>query len=119
MRLKFFTISVLGPEAATEEFNAFVAEHRVLSIDRRLIDAGAASGWSVCVTYVAPEQLKSRIATPKKGRVDYREVLFPEDLGAGAARVQERLHGPGRHPVLRSRQRRRIAGPRGLSRAAE
>jgi hypothetical protein len=49
MALRFFTIPVNDAAAFEQELNGFLARHRVVSIDRRLIDQGVGSGppmWS-------------------------------------------------------------------------
>lgn len=77
MRMHFVTVPVFDSAAAEAELNQFLASHRVLAVDRKLIDDGACSVWAVCVRYV--ESRTSALAA-KKGRVDYREVLAPEEF---------------------------------------
>lgn len=61
--------------------NEFVAAHRVLSVDRQLITAGASPAWAVCVTYTGG----SEELMPKKApRVDYKQVLSEEDFAVYA-----------------------------------
>lgn len=40
MRLKCFTIPALDPNDATDEVSRFLAEHRVLALDRRFVEDG-------------------------------------------------------------------------------
>ncbi|KAA3607195.1 MAG: hypothetical protein DWQ01_15960 [Planctomycetota bacterium] len=77
MRFQFFTIPVFGGEEATQALNRFLASHRILSVDRELIQDGAASAWTVCVSYLlgGPDPTPSR-----KNKVDYREVLSEKDF---------------------------------------
>ena len=84
MQVRFFTVPVFGDTTAEGELNAFLASHRILHVDRHLVQDGAASAWAVCVATVAPE---SRLASIKKGRLDYREVL-PADQFAVFARLR-------------------------------
>ena len=74
MRMHFVTVPVFDGAQAERELNAFLSQHRVLSLDRQFLHDGAASAWAICVTYVDGE---APARTPKKapGRVDYREVL--------------------------------------------
>ncbi len=78
MRVKFFAVPALDPGDAEAAVNSFVAQHRVTSIDRELVSERSGSYWSLCVTYI--EGAASGAASPKKGKVDYREVLPPEDF---------------------------------------
>jgi len=81
MRLKFFTIPTMGPDEATEELTRFLANNRVLSLDRQFVDDGPASFWAVCVTTLNAE---ARQTTPKRPKIDYREVLSATDFAAFA-----------------------------------
>jgi len=79
MKVKVFTISCLAPLLAEEELNRFIASHRVSSIERQLVADGAASFWTVCVTWTDGEA-SSPADGAKRGRVDYREVLSPDEF---------------------------------------
>lgn len=74
MRVHFATVPIVDGAAEEEELNRFLASHRVLSVDRHLVDGA----WAICVTYVS----RGANGTPvKKGpSIDYREVLSPEDF---------------------------------------
>lgn len=72
MRLHFTTIPVFADGSAEEELNRFLAAHRVLSVDRQLVEAGSGSAWAVCVQY---SEAEGTPAAKKAVRVDYREVL--------------------------------------------
>lgn len=50
MRMHFVAIPVLGNADMERELNQFLATHRVLSVDRHLVDNGAASVWAICVS---------------------------------------------------------------------
>jgi hypothetical protein len=49
MSFRWFVVPALRPGPATEELNDFLAEVRVLSVQRGLIQDGGASFWSGCV----------------------------------------------------------------------
>lgn len=76
MKYRFFQVPPYGGEAE-EQFNRFIASCRVVSVDRQFVADGPRSMWAVCVGYV------EEAAPPltKKGKVDYRELLSPEDFG--------------------------------------
>ena len=84
MAFKFFTVPIQNSEAAEAELNGFLGSHKILSVDRRWVDQGSASFWSFCVDYLdsagagAPGQPRGR------GKIDYREVLSPEDFAVFA-----------------------------------
>lgn len=85
MKLHFATVPALDPDAATQALKQFLGTHRVVSVDRQLIQDGARSYWSVCITYV-----KGESEPAKSGRcgVDYRQVL-PEAQFAVFAKLRE------------------------------
>jgi superfamily II DNA helicase RecQ len=84
MQLRFFTIPVLGGDAAADELNRFLASHRILAVDRHLAQDGSASLWAICVSY-EPAGGSEGPAAPKRGKVDYREVLSEADFAVYAA----------------------------------
>jgi superfamily II DNA helicase RecQ len=79
MRIAFFTIPIKTPEAAEAEANRFLGEHRVLAVDRRFVENGENSFWSLAVEYLQGRQ-EPPAGKPAKGRVDYRDVLSPEEF---------------------------------------
>lgn len=68
--------------AAEADLNAFLATHKVLSVDRRWIDQGPQSVWSFCVDYLPGGRPGDSpgMANSQRGKVDYREVLSPEEF---------------------------------------
>ncbi len=95
MKLVFFAVPVFHPDAAAAELNRFLASHRVAAVERRFVDDGAASAWSVCVTVAANDvqamggAQRSVGAAKARGKVDYKEALTAEDF-AVYAQLRER-----------------------------
>lgn len=91
MAFKFVAVPIRDPGAAESELNAFLRGHRVLSVERRFVEAGPNSCWAVCVDYLEPAgaipPLGERPAGGR-GRVDYREIL-PADEFAVFARLRQ------------------------------
>jgi superfamily II DNA helicase RecQ len=82
MPFRFFTVPIRSSAAVELELNAFLASHRVLSVERKFVDQGENSFWVICVDHL---EATSRTSTPsfdRKGRVDYRELLSAEDFAA-------------------------------------
>jgi superfamily II DNA helicase RecQ len=87
MAYRFFQIPVRDSGAAEEELNRFLRGHRVLSVERRWVDLGLESYWSFCVDYLERPASSSpgspaRAPGEPRGKVDYREVLSPEQFAA-------------------------------------
>ena len=89
MPFKIFTIPVTSPEAAENDLNSFLASHRVLSVERRWIEAGTNSFLWFCIEYHTPRGSSSEPRANSRSnnaRVDDREVLSPEDFAVFAKR---------------------------------
>ncbi|MFO0874376.1 MAG: HRDC domain-containing protein [Phycisphaerales bacterium] len=87
MQFCFFAIPALDPQAAQQELNAFLATHRVVSVEWQWIDAGTDSAWGARVTVAAgpgplPRSLKAErgVESDKPARIDYREILNEDDF---------------------------------------
>ena len=77
MKFKVFPLAAYGDELAEAAVNEFLASHRIIHTDRQIIQAGAASYWSVCIGYdvVAHANQAPGTDKQKRMRVDYKEVL--------------------------------------------
>lgn len=92
MSLHFFTIPVLSAHhQAQDDLNRFVAAHRVLRLDRQLVQAGDHSCWAVCVeTQDGSGPLPANLTAGGVGqpRLDDREYRrasqSPDDFAAFA-----------------------------------
>lgn len=84
MQLKVFAVPAQGGEEAIEEMNRFLRSHRVLSIEKRMVEEGGY--WSFCVEYLerAGEGGGPSVAERSKRGVDYKEVLSAEDFAVFA-----------------------------------
>ncbi|HUY34673.1 MAG TPA: HRDC domain-containing protein [Pirellulales bacterium] len=80
MAFKFFQVPIREFQAIEVDLNAFLRGHRVLSVDRRWVDLGQDSFWSICIDYLDGDAT-ARVDTRNKGRAkDYKELLSPEDF---------------------------------------
>jgi len=82
MAFKFFNIPIQDVALAETELNGFLRSHKIMSVDRRWVDQGPASFWSFCVDYLdsAGAGTPGFRQTKDRGKVDYREVLKPEEF---------------------------------------
>ena len=75
MQIKIISVPVRHGEQENEELNRFLRGHRILKVDKELVQEGGMACWTFCIEYIEP----SKKAPPtKKVRVDYKEVLSPE-----------------------------------------
>jgi superfamily II DNA helicase RecQ len=82
MAFTFFTVPIQDAGQAEAELNAFLQCHKVLSVDRRWVEQGAASFWCFCVDYLAGA---SETRSPgERAKIDYKEVLKPEEFAVFA-----------------------------------
>lgn len=77
MRLKFFHVPAIDSRQAEEELNRFLAGHKVATVDHELVGRDSGAFWAICVTYLdgSGPQLGGR-----KPKIDYKEVLSPDDF---------------------------------------
>ena len=88
LQYKFFTISIKDTQFVEEEINKFLRSIQVITIHRELLLNGENSCWLLAVEYQTGEGAVGsgsgsvsggKSGIPKK-KVDYREVLSPEDF---------------------------------------
>lgn len=72
------------------ELNGFPRSRWVLSVDRRWVEEGSSSFWSFCVNYLEASSAATGDGrqSVQRGKVDYKEVLSPEEF-AVFARLRE------------------------------
>jgi superfamily II DNA helicase RecQ len=83
MQLKLFTIPIKNISEAEAEMNGFLRGHRVLAVKKEFVPDGENSFWSFCVEYLDGATSSSTGGTASGTRppkVDYREVLTPEEF---------------------------------------
>jgi superfamily II DNA helicase RecQ len=89
MKLKCFWIPARDSMAAEAEVNAFLAQHRVVSLEKAFVAEGTNPGWSVCVEWVpAAVSASGKTVPPESGggqKTDWREVLDEESFRIFAA----------------------------------
>jgi superfamily II DNA helicase RecQ len=76
-----------GEKSVTEELNAFLRSHRIINVEKRLVDGERGTGWAFLVEYGAAEGGKT---TPdgQNQRVDYRAILNASEYA-----LYEKLRG--------------------------
>jgi superfamily II DNA helicase RecQ len=72
-----FFISPFGEKTVCDELNAFLKSHRIVNVEKRLIDGERGTGWIFLVEF-GNEQKNQPPATPAQ-RVDYREILNAQE----------------------------------------
>jgi superfamily II DNA helicase RecQ len=84
MKLKFFSVNALDPEADQDSLDCFCNSHRLVSVDKRFVENGEFCFWSVCVVYLesSSSPAKPTAAVNKRAQVDYRETLNEEEFAA-------------------------------------
>ena len=81
MALRFFVVPAMNSAIAEQDLNGFLASHKVVSIERKLIDQGVNSFWAICVDYLdhTPNDGISR-SNVARNRVDYKAILPQEEF---------------------------------------
>ena len=73
MAYAFFKLPCDG---GADELNQFLRAHRVMTVTKQWVEAGAESFWAFCVEYRDGEAAGAGGFKPM-GKIDYREVLPP------------------------------------------
>jgi superfamily II DNA helicase RecQ len=88
MAYRIFTVPIHDSGDSVTELNGFLRSHRVLSVERKLIESGLNSCWTFCVDYLessgGPPAGPRNGGISNRGKVDYREKLSPEDFAVFA-----------------------------------
>jgi superfamily II DNA helicase RecQ len=71
-----FFISPFGESSVSDELNSFLRSHRIVNVEKRLIDAERGTGWLFLVEYGGDFKNPQNAA---QQRVDYREILSATD----------------------------------------
>lgn len=75
MQYQVFTIPARPSPGQVEEMNRFLRSHRVLTVERRLVEDSQNSFWTFCVEFL---ETAAPIGDGRtETRVDYKEVLSP------------------------------------------
>ena len=80
MPLKFFAVPAIAPAEAENELSGFMARHRVVTIDRRLVSHEGTAWWAICIEYVAGPTSNTRPVAFGRSRIDYKQVLTPPEF---------------------------------------
>ena len=80
MQLKLFLLPVKNLSAAEAEMNAFLRSHRVLAVKKEFVSDGENSFWTFCVEYLESGPATPVPSLPGRPKVDYKEVLKPEEF---------------------------------------
>ena len=84
MKYQFFTIPVQASDAAAMALNQFLAEQRILAVEREFIADGCNSAWAFCIGY---DEAGHQPAAAKTGKVEY--MTKPSGGGCVSSRVGE------------------------------
>lgn len=73
-----FFVSPFGESTVCAELNKFLATHRIVNVEKRLIDGERGTGWLFLIEYCNETKTQSQNAT----RVDYRELLNSQEYAS-------------------------------------
>ncbi len=82
LQYKFFIIPAANAEESESELNRFLGSVRVITIHREFIANGQNSYWAMAAEYLKDSSKESGAETAASGKkkVDYKEILSPEDF---------------------------------------
>lgn len=77
MQYRVFFVRAVGDDFSEEELNTFLRSHQITSVQKRFVEDGLNSYWSLCVEY--GDGGKS-IGKQSGSKIDYREVLSDDEF---------------------------------------
>ncbi len=80
MPYQLFKIRANDDGSETEQLNGFLRAHRILAVRNEWVAAGEDSFWAFCIDYLEPGRGKSALGGGSAQRIDYKEVLKPEEF---------------------------------------
>jgi len=84
VQFKFFWVSAQNSSSIENDLNHFLSSVHVLKIQKEFVSNGSDSHFCILVEYIKSENQTSNSSTYKnsssKKKVDYREILSPEDF---------------------------------------
>ena len=72
-----FFVSPFGEKSVTDELNVFLRSHRIVNVEKKLIDGERGTGWVFIIEYGSEGGNKNASNTSQ--RIDYREVLNADE----------------------------------------
>ena len=86
LQYQILSVPLVNPGEETEKLNHFLRAHRVVSVQKEITRTDDASFCSFIVEYLYEGEVAAE--QPKGSKLDYKEVLLPEDF-ALFARLRE------------------------------
>ncbi len=99
VQFKFFHIPITQFEESERELNGFLRSVRALTIHKEFINQGASSMWCLAVEYLPYSGDKEYKKGENRSKVDYREILSPEDFALFVRLREWRKQAAGREAV--------------------
>jgi len=123
VQYKFFIIPIRAIEETETEINRFLRTVRVVNSQREFIAQGENSFWTLSVEYLPDVRAGESSKGRGKERIDYREVLSPEDFALFSKIREWRKQISAKqnlpvYAVLKNDQIARIAQARPLTKEA-
>jgi len=75
MQIKLFTIPINEIESYNDELNKFLHSHKIIEVDKHLVQNGVSYNWCFYISYIGTTQ-DTKFGTKKK--IDYMQVLDTE-----------------------------------------
>ena len=80
MQFKTYTIPLYDNKEEVEELNLFLRENKIINVQKNLIQHENKYYWNFLVEYIKDVNKQQGFSGKKKSKVDYKEILSPEDF---------------------------------------
>ena len=95
MQVKLFTIPINDIEIHNEELNKFLRTHKIIEVDKHLVQNGVSYNWCFYVSYVG--EIQEKYSSKKK--IDYMNVLDKDTFAVFSKLRQIRKSIAAKHAV--------------------
>lgn len=74
-----FFISPFSEPSVTSELNSFLKSHRIINVEKKLIDGERGTGWAFLIEY-SDYEIGKTFPNSQTSKVDYKDVLNPTEF---------------------------------------
>ena len=101
IQFRFFTIPITGSNETETELNRFLRSKRVLTVHKEFLKLDNDAFWCLAVEYLDPNDANREDVRfiDRKKRIDYKNVLSPEDFAVFVELREWRKHAAEKDAV--------------------
>lgn len=80
MQYKVITLPIFDSIQIEEDLNKFLRTHKVISVEKKIIEKEGQTYWSFLIEYLCGNQTPDGATKRNTGTIDYKEILSEDDF---------------------------------------